>query len=180
MLNRLTQIFRRDPKPDTPAEEIEGEDDDSEDGDERVYARDEKDSLSWIGVGLDGVLSERRDDGLAGEIGPPIPDMVARVRDWVKYKRIRVRILTPRAATPEGAEQVSQWVKKHRLDYLEFTSQKDLHMVEFWDDRAVQVISNLGVVVGQSPNNLDSPPEPEAQNADGENKTEEKPGSSEH
>jgi len=160
MLNKLTQLFKREPAPEAAKAEGEGQGDDAaDDGEERVYARDEKDTQSWLGVGLDGVLAERTDAGLTGEIGPPIPNMVARVRDWVKYKRIKVRVLTPRASTEAGAEEVRAWLDSNRLSYLEFTSAKDLHMVEFWDDRAVQVISNLGVVVGESPNQLDPPPE---------------------
>ncbi len=154
MLNKLSQLFKRAPKP-KPEPEPEADDLPEEEGKERVYARDEKDNQSWLGVGLDGVLAERTDAGLDGEIGPPVPDMIARVRDWVKYKRIRVKVLTPRAHNEEGAERVRQWLAAHRLGYLEFTSQKDLHMVEFWDDRAVQVISNFGIAVGPSPNNLD-------------------------
>lgn len=179
MLNKLAQFFKRDPKPPTPEEEVEPEDaEEGEEGEERVFARDERDTQSWVGVGLDGVLAQRGDAGLAGEIGPPIPDMVSRVKDWVKYKHLRVRVLTPRAATEEGANQVRIWLEENNLSYLEFTSQKDLHMVEFWDDQAVQVISNLGVVVGHSPNALDQPPETDqpapsenAEDADNKNET---------
>lgn len=159
MLNKLSQLFKRDPKPETPEGEVADEAEDSESADERVFARDERDTKAWVGVGLDGVLAKRSEAGIAGEIGPPIPDMVARVRDWVKYKGIKVRVLTPRAYTEEGAAEVDAWLHANRLGYLECTSQKDLHMVEFWDDHAVQIISNLGVRVGKSPNGLEPKPE---------------------
>ncbi|WP_309385933.1 hypothetical protein [Cerasicoccus frondis] len=156
MISKLAQLFKRDPKPETPEKEVQGEEDEE---DERVYSRDERDTQSWLGVGLDGVLAERSEAGLAGEIGPVIPDMKARVKDWVKYKRIKVKVLTPRAYNEEGAAQVRAWLDANGLDYVECTHAKDLHMVEFWDDRAVQVISNMGMSVGKSPNQLDIIPE---------------------
>ncbi|MGE9297207.1 MAG: hypothetical protein ACQKBV_13060 [Puniceicoccales bacterium] len=167
MITKLKKLFGKgeeaDPAPDEVAEESTDNDAEASTGEdgERVYSRDEKDSRAWIGVGLDGALAMRSGDGFTGEIGEPVPNMVVRVKDWVKHKRLRVRILTPRAATEEGAAQVEAWLKKHKLDWLDFTHAKDLHMVEFWDDRAVQVISNTGTKVGDSPNGLD--PDPEAQ-----------------
>ncbi|GHB93006.1 hypothetical protein [Cerasicoccus arenae] len=156
MLNKLAQLFSRSPKPVTPEKEPEKNSaETAEEADERVFARDERDTQSWVGVGLDGVLAERLEERYTGEIGPPIPDMVARIKDWVKYKGIKVRVLTPRASTQEGADQVRIWLETHHLSYLECTHAKDLHMVEFWDDRAVQVISNLGTSVGESPAGLD-------------------------
>lgn len=164
MLTKLSQLFKRDPKPEKPEEKSDGDESkDSEEGeDERVYARDERDTNSWLGVGLDGVLAERTEAGIHGEIGPLIPDMKARVRDWVKYKRIKVKVLTPRCFTEEGAAEVRAWLDAHGLDYVECTHAKDLHMVEFWDDYAVQVISNLGVAVGKSPHQLDVVPAEES------------------
>jgi len=161
MITKLKKLFGRgDAEEDLVDVEAEANlEDDWEEDEEHVFARDEKDERGWIGIGLDGVLAERTAEGLRGEIGRPVANMVARVRDWVDYKGLRVCVLTPRAATAEGAAKVEAWLRKNDLDWLDFTHAKDLHMVEFWDDRAVQVISNLGTRVGESPNGLDPGPD---------------------
>ncbi|WP_309400475.1 hypothetical protein [Cerasicoccus maritimus] len=160
MFTKFAQLFKRAPKSETP-DETKGEADSDEENedDDRVYARDERDTQSWLGVGLDGVLSERSEAGLAGDIGPLVPDMKARVKDWVKYKRIKVKVLTPRAYNETGYAQVRAWLDANGLDYVECTHAKDLHMVEYWDDHAVQVMSNMGVAVGKSPNQFDVVPQ---------------------
>ncbi|MEO0793705.1 MAG: hypothetical protein AAFX93_01005 [Verrucomicrobiota bacterium] len=162
MLSKFKQLFSRSPAPEEPKTDEAG--DAAESDDERVYSRDEKDTHSWLGIGLDGVLSERTDEGLSGPIGAPVPDMIARIEDWTKHKRVKVKILTARAATEEGRAAVGAWLAENGLERIEFTNSKDLHMVEFWDDHAVQVIANMGVSVGYSPAGLD--PEPEADEAE--------------
>jgi len=164
MISKLKKLFGRREASDVAdgsvadgSVERHDEDDDGDD-EERVYSRDEEDTRAWIGVGLDGTLAQRGDHGLQGPIGDPVPNMVVRVKDWVKHKRLRVRILTPRAATEAGAAEVEAWLGQQGLDWLDFTHAKDLHMVEFWDDRAVQIISNTGTKVGDSPTGLDPDP----------------------
>lgn len=96
----------------------------------------------WIGVDLDGTLAHY--DGWKGadHIGLPIPDMLRRVREWVAAGR-KVKIFTARACVPEQCEPIRAWLAVHGLE-LEITNVKDFHMVELWDDRAVQVIPNTG------------------------------------
>jgi hypothetical protein len=108
----------------------------------------------WIGVDLDGTLSS--DDGClppAFEIGPPIPKMLERVKAWLEEGK-DVRIFTARANFVPGAEDsdyvdhqiqmIEAWCEKHIGVVLPVTSKKDYYMVEYWDDRAVQVVRNLG------------------------------------
>lgn len=112
-------------------------------------------SRAWLGLGLDGALSLKTPEGLKGPIGPPVANTVQRLRDWVEHRDLKVKILTPRAATEEGALAVRQWLKENGLPELPVTHRKNLHMVEFWSAHCVQVISNTGQIVGSSPTGLD-------------------------
>lgn len=127
---------------------------------ERVFGHDEADPQSWIGVDLDGTLSEMSDEVDLHTIGAPIPEMVARVNDWIAHG-YQVKILTARACVPEGIPPIKAWLKEHALPDLEITDAKDLHMLELWDDRGVQVIANTGQPVG--PSIFDEKPEGESE-----------------
>ncbi|MBC2593721.1 hypothetical protein H5P28_05540 [Ruficoccus amylovorans] len=115
----------------------------------RFFAHGHPDPSSWIGVGLDGTLAHCEGEIDPAHIGPPVADMVARVRDWTDRGHT-VKVFTPRAASEEGRGQVEQWLREHELPELEVTCEKDLHMLEVWDSRTVQVIANSGQPVGQS------------------------------
>jgi len=134
---------------------------------ERVFARDELDPTAWIGVDLDGTLSEHSDAISLDQIGPPVPQMVARVKDWIG-QGYTVKIFTARASIPEGIPPVERWLAEQGLPALEVTCEKDFHMIELWDDRGVQVIANLGQPVGTSqldiPDAEDASPDDEAEN----------------
>lgn len=112
-------------------------------------------SKAWLAIGLDGALASMGPDGLRGPIGPPVYNTVQRLKDWTEFRDLRVKILTPRAATEEGAAAVRQWLKEHKLPELEVTHKKDLNMVECWAANCVQVISNTGQIVATSPSGLD-------------------------
>ena len=123
-------------------------------------------SGGWTGVDLDGTLAYY-EQGYARRnyIGPPVPVMLARVQNWLAEGR-RVRIFTARVAEedallPSGVthfraemygdagdlvvcQYIWQWCVAHDLPRLPITCRKDRFMVEFWDDRCVQVISNTG------------------------------------
>ncbi len=111
----------------------------------------------WIAVDLDGTLAYY--DGFKGPdiIGEPIPEMVERVLRWVAEDR-KVVIFTARMSHPddgdECAEAVKRWLKQHGLPDLEVTCTKDYRILEFWDDRAVQVETNTGRVIGVSTRGL--------------------------
>ena len=104
----------------------------------------------WIGVDLDGTLAEYNGwDG--GKIGAPIPKMVARVKRWLA-EGIEVRIMTARISPKSRREQawvdiaipIQNWCREHLGTILCITHEKDMAMMELWDDRAVQVIPNTG------------------------------------
>jgi hypothetical protein len=98
---------------------------------------------SWIGVDLDGTLAYHNKFRGIDHIGKPIPIMLYRVRKWIE-KGYRVKIVTARASDPEAIPAVELWLKKHGLEGLEVTNEKDYDMVELWDDRAVRVMCNTG------------------------------------
>lgn len=101
---------------------------------------------SWIGVDLDGTLAFY--DGWRGmeHIGDPVPQMMDRVLRWISCGT-KVKIFTARASIPEQIPFVKTWLKKHGLPDLEVTNSKDFGMVELYDDRCIQVISNTGELV---------------------------------
>ena len=98
----------------------------------------------WTGVDLDGTLAYY--DGWKGSsyIGEPVAKMVDRVIKWVKKGR-NVKIFTARVSEPDYDEAVIQaWLEKVGIGRLPVTNVKDMHMIELWDDRCVQVIKNTG------------------------------------
>ena len=112
--------------------------------------------MAWIGVDLDGTLAEY--DGWHGptHIGKPIEPMLQRIKDWIA-QGIEVRIVTARMAgvrqgipTEQTRELIQEWlVDVCELPALEVTNEKDFGMIQLWDDRAVQVIPNTGMPVGE-------------------------------
>jgi hypothetical protein len=114
-------------------------------------------SNEWIGVDLDGTLFVYTTWTAWNEFGPPIPLMVDRVRRWLSEGKT-VKIFTARVAGSIDkclvtGEQVTikmmtsaiqDHLERHGLPRLECTATKDYRMVELWDDRCVQVISNTG------------------------------------
>jgi hypothetical protein len=104
----------------------------------------------WIGIDLDGTLSyyeEIPGRGL-GEIGEPIPLMLQRVKKFIAEGR-RVKIFTVRANYPEQIPLIKQWLIEHDLGDLEVTSVKDHYMTTLYDDRAQQVIKNIGMTLNE-------------------------------
>lgn len=100
----------------------------------------------WIGVDLDGTLAESVRDQHDLVIGPAVPLMLRRVRRWIETGR-QVKIFTARAADPRQKRVIHQWCEMHGLPNLEITDRKDFGMIALWDDRAVGVLSNLGVPI---------------------------------
>lgn len=103
---------------------------------------------AWIGVDLDGVLAEYHGWAAQGnEIGRPIPEMVSRVKQWLREGK-EVKIMTARVSHEVGSaffrQQIEEWCMEHVGQKLDVTCVKDYMMIELWDDRAVRVIANTG------------------------------------
>ena len=113
----------------------------------------------WIGVDLDGTLAHYEKWVSETHIGPPIAPMVQRVKLWLAEGR-EVRIFTARVGSKDPAEiaaaraAIESWCDEHLGKVLEVTCVKDYAMVELWDDRAVQVEQNTGVILGRSTRGL--------------------------
>lgn len=100
----------------------------------------------WIGVDLDGTLAEYH--GWKGyyHIGKPIPEMVDRVKEWLKAG-VDVRIFTARAGGGDHyIRAVQDWTKRVFGRRLPVTNIKDFAMEELWDDRAVRCHFNRGTL----------------------------------
>ncbi len=97
----------------------------------------------WIGVDLDGTLARDLGSARWDEIGSPIEPMLMRVKRWIAEGHT-VKIFTARASSPKQVMAIKEWLASCGLPDLEVTNVKDLHMIELWDDRCVQVTTNLG------------------------------------
>jgi hypothetical protein len=104
----------------------------------------------WIGIDLDGTLAHdpgNKDD--FGEIGRPIMPMLNRLGKWIADGKT-VKIFTARASSPRQVVMIKEWLAGHGLPDLEVTNVKDRRMIELWDDRCVQVTTNLGEPIGKN------------------------------
>jgi len=107
----------------------------------------------WRGVDLDGTLAEYHHGDLRTHgwtyIGPPVPAMVERVKQWLAQGD-EIRIFTARVSEEHPGElakireAIENWCEEHIGQKLIVTNVKDYSMFELWDDRAVQVIPNTG------------------------------------
>jgi hypothetical protein len=102
----------------------------------------------WIGVDLDGTLARDLGSARGDDIGSPIEPMLIRVQKWIAEGRT-VKIFTARASSPRQVVAIKEWLASCGLPDLEVTNVKDLHMIELWDDRCVQVTTNLGEPIGK-------------------------------
>lgn len=128
----------------------------------------------WIGVDFDGTLAEYEHWNGAEHVGAPIAPMVARVKAWLAEGK-EVRVFTARCwpygvVRPNGkfeaadrmaplsryreasaaVRAIQRWCLEHLGQALIVTCVKDYGMIELYDDRAVQVESNTGRLVGMS------------------------------
>lgn len=111
----------------------------------------------WIGVDLDGTLAMYDRWNGAEEIGEPIPKMLNRVKRWLSEGR-EVRIFTARVCFGDKQRcrpAIEAWCLKHIGRVLPVTCEKDFGMIELWDDRCVQVMTNTGLQMGASTRGLE-------------------------
>lgn len=118
-------------------------------------------SKGWIGVDLDGTLAKVVDGMRATDIGEPIAPMVALVKRLIADGE-EVRIFTARvdggteahlagynngheyADVDSIREAIADWCERHIGHRLPVTNVKTCAMKALFDDRAFQVIKNLG------------------------------------
>jgi hypothetical protein len=111
---------------------------------------------SWIGVDLDRTLAYYDDWKGPDHIGDPIPKMADRVKYWLA-KGMNIKILTARVARTQDPVEakiaklaIIEWGRKHFNHKFEVTAEKDMDMIELWDDRAVRVEANTGERASES------------------------------
>jgi hypothetical protein len=114
----------------------------------------------WIAVDFDGTLAEYHGWKGENDLGAPIPAMVERVKTWIAEGKT-VKVFTARVGLSGGysleshrfddqdfadnqRKIIGDWCEKYIGQRLEVTATKDFSMIELWDDRCVQVITNTG------------------------------------
>jgi len=109
-----------------------------------------------IAVDFDGSLADNSvvnfNNYRSDLLGKPIDLMVNRVKEWLA-KGIKVVIFTARVHPSHGKKEVvkaEKAIKKWCLDVfgceLEVTCMKDPIFMEIWDDRAIGLVENTGMI----------------------------------
>ena len=107
----------------------------------------------WVGVDLDGTLAYYNGWKGPTHIGEPITPMVNKVKQLlqqganVKIFTARVCSAQPETELAEAKEAIAQWTLQHIGKELEVTAEKDWNMIEFYDDRAIHVQYNSGIII---------------------------------
>jgi hypothetical protein len=101
-----------------------------------------------VAVDLDGTLAEYDEWLGIGHIGKPIPAMVELINDHLA-KGDEVTIFTARVANGSELAKgfIEDWCVKVFGRKLDVTAEKLPKFTKFYDDRAVQVIKNEGIIV---------------------------------
>lgn len=101
----------------------------------------------WIGFDLDGTLASHL-HSQGNTIGDPVPAILELLKGYVNAG-VEVRIVTARAnPIPYGAqtELIEKWLIEHLGYLIPITDRKDYRMLLLYDDRAVGVEENTGIV----------------------------------
>lgn len=105
-----------------------------------------------VAFDLDGTLAFYNGYKGPEHIGDPIPKAIALAKEYLE-KGVRVVIFTARvgsenqAANDVSRSYVEEWTVQHVGQKLEVTAQKSPMFKLIYDDRARQVVENLGLVV---------------------------------
>lgn len=103
-------------------------------------------SLSWIGVELDGVLAKFTTWKGVDIIGDPIKPFVSLVKEYIK-SGVAVKIFTQRVTQEDSSEYIFRWLRSNGLPELDITNEIDSNMTMLYSCNAVQVVKNLGLIV---------------------------------
>jgi len=100
-----------------------------------------------IAVDLDGTLAKDMEPFNPLLIGPPVPEMISKVRKAIAEGETVV-VFTARLADKERSPKIQRliavWTRKHIGVELQSTNEKIPQMKAFWDDRARGVEKNEG------------------------------------
>lgn len=110
----------------------------------------------WYGFDLDGTAAEWH--GWSPTIGPPVPRIIAIMKELLAQGK-QVKIFTARVAPRVQSEEmrlhqvklVQDWCLEHVGVVLPVTNEKDFYMVRFYDDRATEVLENVGIPLREIP-----------------------------
>lgn len=110
------------------------------------------DERDVIAVDLDGTLAVEIAHTLY-EIGPPVTEMLERVKGWVQDRK-EVWILTSRMTAPhvdqrEMRHAIQDWLEENGLPRLNVTAEKSWRIRVYYDDRAVAVVPNTGHLLNE-------------------------------
>lgn len=111
----------------------------------------------WIGVDLDGTLAKHywpKDGPYEHDrIGDPIEPMVRRIKAWlergfwVKIFTARVGPSVPLRTADETRLAIKKWCREHLGTEVDITASKDYAMRALFDDRAVTVEQDTGLIL---------------------------------
>lgn len=103
-----------------------------------------------IAIDLDGTLAYYDYHRGPSHIGEPIPSMLEFVKKLIAEGH-EIRIFTARVSVekeaPIARQAIEHWLKQHGLPKLEITCIKKYDIAEFYDDRAIGVIKNTGILL---------------------------------
>ncbi|MBP6925581.1 MAG: hypothetical protein KBC22_00775 [Candidatus Pacebacteria bacterium] len=119
-----------------------------------------KQKNNWVGFDLDGTLAVSENGKFdPKKNGEPVPEMVSLVRKYLD-KGVEVKIFTARISTNGtflslyhavvGIYHIQLWSEKYLGQKLEVTCIKDPKMNIFYDDRAVQVQKDTGIIIAEN------------------------------
>lgn len=102
---------------------------------------------AWVGFDLDGTLAFHAPGSNILSIGEPIQPILNILKGCLD-SGLRCKIFTARADRQVQVIMIQNWLQSIGVPPLEVTNVKDYKMLYFYDDRARQVLSNRGIVVG--------------------------------
>ncbi len=106
----------------------------------------------WVGFDLDGTLAHYETGNYRGNhIGAPIAETVKRLLTIRLLGAYDVKVMTARVGIgehPEFRAVFGAWATEHLGFVPELTCTKDFGMVALYDDRAIAVGLNTGVIHG--------------------------------
>lgn len=114
-------------------------------GDEYQMQHSEKVMQNWLAVDLDGTLAEYHGFQGVDHIGNPVPSVVEALKE--RYRQgWKIAIFTARLEDDDGTAEshIVKWLMHWDIPSHEITNKKRKVFREFWDDRAVQIIPNVG------------------------------------